>query len=101
LVEEVKENNSTWSVITSFWNIVTTSFDNVFNTVIRKKNYNGKITQLLAQGIGCFKQMISMGMHNNNDIVYMRASIQAIGNLLTTSYENGDIFERRKQLGVA
>ena len=101
LVEEVKENNSTWSVITSFWNIVTTSFDNVFNTVIRKKNYNGKITQLLAQGIGCFKQMISMGMNNNNDTVYMRASIQAIGNLLTTSYENGDIFERRKQLGVA
>jgi len=45
--------------------------------------------------------MISMGMHNNNDIVYMRASIQVIGNLLTTSYENGDIFERRKQLGVA
>jgi hypothetical protein len=101
LVEEVKENNSTWSVITSFWDLVTTSFNSVFNTVIRKKNYNGKIKQLLAQGIGCFKQMISMGMNTNNDTVYMRASIQAIGNLITSSYENGDILERRKQLGVA
>ena len=101
LVEEVKENNSTWSVITAFWDLVTTSFNSVFNTVIRKKNYNGKIKQLLAQGVGCFKQMISMGMNTNNDTVYMRASIQAIGNLITSSYENGDILERRKQLGVA
>lgn len=101
LVEEVKENNSTWSKITSFWDLVTSSFSEVFNTVIRKKNYGGKITQLLAQGIGCFKQMISMGMNTNTDTVYMNSTIQAIGNLITTSYDCGDILERRKQLGIA
>ena len=101
LVEEVKENNSTWSKITSFWDLVTSSFSEVFNAVIRKKNYNGKITQLLAQGIGCFKQMISMGMNTNTDTVYMNSTIQAIGSLITTSYDCGDILQRRKQLGVA
>lgn len=101
LVEEVKKNNPSSSKLTAYWQLVTTAFDTVFNTVIRKRNYGGKIKQLLLQGVGCFKQMISMGMNNNQDTYYLHSSIQAVSDLITTSYDNGDIFERRKLLGVA
>ena len=42
-----------------------------------------------------------MGMNNNQDTYYLHSSIQAVSDLITTSYDNGDIFERRKLLGVA
>ena len=100
LVECVKINNSTTSKITSFWNVVANSFDVPTKNVIRKKNYRGKITQLWAQGLGCIKQMISLGMDNNEDEYFVSATITALSNTLSGQYSMLEYKDRRKLLGV-
>ena len=100
LVEEVKVNNSTTSTITNFWNIVSTSFANTTKNVIRKKDYRAKITQLWAQGLGCIKQMISLGMDNNEDEYFISATITALSNTLSGQCSMIEYKDRRKLLGV-
>lgn len=101
LVEEVKENNTTWSKITPFWYVVSTSFKEVCNVIIRKKVYKAKVNKLWSQGIGCLKQMISIGMVSNNDTMFLKATIQAVENTLSSSLSSGDYYLRRQHLGVA
>lgn len=100
-VEEVKENNSTWSKITSFWKMVQSSFTEVRYSVIRKKNYKGRIVQLYQQGIGCIKQMISIGMVNNEDYGFVVSTKQALETTLLQSIELGEYYKRRQILGLA
>jgi len=101
LVEEVKENNTTWSKITQFWCVVQSSFTEVASQIIRKKCYNGKINQLWKQGIGCIKQMISMGMNNNEDTMFLVATKQALEITLSSSSTLNEYYKRRQVLGIA
>ena len=101
MVEFVKQNNTTSSKITDFWSKVVSSFKSVTTNLIRKKTYKGKVTQLWKQGIGCIKQMISVGMNNNTDWSYLHSTITALDSVLLDSIEDGEYYKRRKLLGVA
>ena len=101
MVDEVKDNNSTWSKVSTFWEYVTKAFVTTTQNVIRKKLYRGKVTQLWKQGVGCIKQMISVGMVNNEDWCYVKSTIQALENTLSSSIEDGEYYSRRQLLGVA
>ena len=94
-------NNSTWSKLSSFWIIVQSSFRETIDTIIRKKNYQGKVNQLWRQGIGCIKQMISIGMNTNEDIMFLKSTKQAIETTLSSSLISGEYYKRRQLLGVA
>lgn len=100
LVECVKINNSTTSIITDFWNVVSNSFDTPTKNIIRKKDYRGKITQLWSQGLGCIKQMISLGMDNNEDEYFISATITALSDTLSNDFSRIEYMDRRKLLGV-
>lgn len=101
LVEKVKENNTTTSVITDFWKVVIEAFDKAERVVIRAKNYSGKVNQLYQQGLGCISQMISIGMNNDTDTLFLNVSINKIRKDLIEAFENGEFLNRRKLLGVA
>jgi len=101
LVEEVKENNTTWSKITNFWFVVQQSFKEVSNTIIRKKKYDGKVNQLWKQGIGCISQMIAIGMNTNDDVMFLKSTITAIKNTLSQQEFDGEYYNRRQHLGIA
>lgn len=101
LVEEVKHNNSTWSLVTPFWKCVTGAFREVAHTIIRVKSYKAKINQLWLQGIGCLKQMISLGMNTNDEMMFYKSTIQAVDLHLNRSYRNREFLERRMLLGIA
>lgn len=100
-VEAKKTNNSTWSKISQFWIVVQSSFTETINSVIRKKNYQGKVNQLWRQGIGCIKQMISIGMNTNEDIMFLKSTKQALDITLSSSLTSGEYYRRRQVLGVA
>ena len=101
LVVDVKENNSTWSQTTPFWNCVTLSFNKVEETIIRIKSYKSKINQLWLQGSGCFKQMISMMMMNNTDAFAYKNTIKALEIDLQQAYHINDFIKRRQKIGIA
>ena len=101
LVEDVKQNNSTWSIITPFWKCVTGAFKEVGKTIIRVKSYKAKVNQLWLQGIGCIKQMISIGMVNNEEEYFMRNVIKAVSNDLQSSHHQQQYLHRRMKLGIA
>jgi hypothetical protein len=101
LVEEVKDNNTTWSRITKFWGVVQSSYNEICNTIIRKKRYNGRIIQLWKQGIGCISQMIALGMSNNVDTMFLASTIQAVETTLSSQQDDGSYFLRRQLLGIA
>jgi len=100
-VEQKNINNSTWSKVSPFWIVVQNSFKSVSNTIIRKKNYQGKINQLWKQGIGCLKQMVSLGMKTNEDTSFFLSTSQAVESVLNLSYNSGEYFKRRQILGIA
>lgn len=101
LVEVKNTNNSTWSKLSKFWLKVQSSFNTTVETIIRKKNYQGKVNQLWRQGIGCIKQMISIGMISNEDIMFLKSTKQAIDITLSSSLTSGEYYKRRQFLGVA
>jgi len=89
------------SVVTDFWSLVTKSFLAPIKVSIRKKNYNAKINQLWSQGLGCIKQMISVGMNANDDAYFVNSVTQALNEVLSSSYHRSEYYERRKHLGIA
>ena len=101
MVNKVEVNNSMKSVITDFWSLVTKSFSAPIKVSIRKKNYNAKINQLWSQGLGCIKQMISVGMNANDDAYFVNSVTQALNEVLSSSYHRSEYYERRKHLGIA
>lgn len=101
MVNKVEVNNSMKSVITNFWLVVTKSFSTPIKVSIRKKNYNAKINQLWSQGLGCIKQMISVGMNANDDAYFVSSVTQALNEVLSSSYHRSEYYERRKHLGIA
>ena len=101
LVDDVKENNSTWSILTPFWKCVTSAFKEVGKTIIRFKSYKAKQNQLWLQGIGCIKQMISLGMVNNQDKYFMKSVIKALDIDLNKSHHTNQYLNRRIKLGIA
>ena len=101
MVDKVEVNNSMKSVITDFWSLVTKSFLTPIKISIRKKNYNAKINQLWSQGLGCIKQMISVGMNANEDLYFVNSVTQALNEVLSSSYHRSEYYERRKHLGIA
>jgi len=101
MVDKVEVNNSMKSVITNFWSLVTKSFSAPIKVSIRKKNYNAKINQLWSQGLGCIKQMISVGMNANEDLYFVNSVTQALNEVLSSSYHRSEYYERRKHLGIA
>ncbi len=101
MVEKVDSNNSMKSVVTSFWNVVTKSFITPVVGAIRKKNYNAKITQLWSQGLGCIKQMIALGMNDNEDYYFINSVTAGLNEVLSLSYHNSEYEFRRRHLGIA
>ena len=101
MVDKVIVNNSMKSVVTDFWSLVTKSFSAPIKVSIRKKNYNAKINQLWSQGLGCIKQMISVGMNANDDAYFVNSVTQALNEVLSSSYHRSEYYERRKHLGIA
>ena len=65
------------------------------------KSYKAKINQLWLQGIGCLKQMISLGMNTNDEMMFYKSTIQAVDIHLNRSYRNREFLERRMLLGIA
>ena len=101
LVVDVKDNNSTWSILTPFWSCVTSSFNQVEETIIRIKSYKSKVNQLWLQGSGCIKQMISLMMMNNTDEFSYKNTIKALENDLKQAYNINDYVNRRRKIGIA
>ena len=101
LVVDVKDNNSTWSVLTPFWNCVILSFNKVEETIIRFKSNKSKINQLWSQGVGCIKQMVSLMMVNNTDEFSYKNTIKALEIDLEQAYNIHDYVNRRRKIGIA
>ena len=101
LVVDVKDNNSTWSVLTPFWNCVSLSFNKVEETIIRFKSNKSKINQLWSQGVGCIKQMVSLMMVNNTDEFSYKNTIKALEIDLEQAYNIHDYVNRRRKIGIA
>lgn len=100
LVDEVKKNNIQTSPISQFWLVVQSSFKNATNNIIRKRNFHGKVNQLLKQGIGCLQQAAAKGMMNNADYRFPDAIGDAVKKVLSSSYHSGELHERRLVLGL-
>lgn len=101
MVDEVKKNNIQLSSISKFWIVVQSAFTNVTTNIIRKRNYHGKVNQLIKQGIGCLTQAVAKGMRSNDDIGFTEAVGTAVKKVLLSSYHSGEIYSRRVMLGVA
>ena len=101
MVSSRKENNIQLSENTEFWSLVQQTFDLPKESVVRKKNYLGKVNQLYRQALGCIKQATSLGMLDNEDYGFVQSMGDALKLSLTQSYHLGEILDRRKLLGVA
>ena len=101
MVDEVKKNNIQLSPISKFWSIIQSAFKNPTTNIVRKRNYQGKVNQLIKQGIGCLSQAVARGMRSNDDIGFTEAVGTAVKKVLLSSYHNGEIYDRRVMLGVA
>jgi hypothetical protein len=101
LVEEKKKNNIQLSVNTPFWDCVTKSFLETAVKIVREKSFRGKINQLFKQATGCLTSMISYGMNNEEDILYMKCVIQAVDKYINEAYEDKIILHRRRLLGLS
>lgn len=101
MVDEVKKNNIQLSPISKFWSIIQSAFTTATTNIIRKRNYQGKVNQLIKQGIGCLTQAVAKGMRNNEDIGFTEAVGTAVKKVLLSSYHSGEIHSRRVMLGVA
>jgi len=101
MVDEVKKNNIQLSPISKFWLIIQSAFTTATTNIIRKRNYQGKVNQLIKQGIGCLTQAVAKGMRNNEDIGFTEAVGTAVKKVLLSSYHSGEIHSRRVMLGVA
>lgn len=101
MVDIVKHNNSTTSVISKFWICVQNGYKKVENNIIRKKINKSKLNQLWRQAIGCLNQMSSIGMNTNDDYSYVRSVIGAVENTMLDCINDGEYLHRRKLLGIA
>ena len=101
MVEEVKHNNSTTSVVSKFWIAVQNGYKKVENNIIRKKINKSKLNQLWRQAVGCLNQMSSIGMNNNDDYSYVRSVIGAVENTMLRCIDDGEYLQRRRLLGIA
>ena len=100
MVDNIKQNNIQLSVVSNFWSVVQKSFSLVTIKLIRKRNYDGKIQQLIQQGFGCIKQAVSIGMVDNTDTSFGRVMTDALQKCLTSSYHTGELMRRRLELGL-
>ena len=80
---------------------IQSAFKNPTTNIVRKRNYQGKVNQLIKQGIGCLSQAVARGMRSNDDIGFTEAVGTAVKKVLLSSYHNGEIYSRRVMLGVA
>ena len=101
MVEVVKHNNTTTSVISKFWIAVQNGYKKVENNIIRKKVNKSKLNQLFKQALGCLNQMSSIGMNTNDDYGYVRSVIGAVESKMLECIDDGEYYERRKLLGIA
>mgnify|MGYP001175855716 CR=1 FL=1 len=101
MVDVVKHNNSTTSVISKFWIAVQNGYKKVENNIIRKKTNKSKLNQLWKQALGCLNQMSSIGMSSNDDYSYVRSIIGAVENTMLDCINDGEYLHRRKLLGIA
>lgn len=101
MVDSVKQNNIQLSNVSSFWKVVQQSFTNATNNIIRKRNHQGKVHQLMNQAFGCLRQAVAKGMLDNEDIGFMKSVGTAVNQVLSSSYHSGEIYERRVVLGLA
>jgi hypothetical protein len=69
--------------------------------IVREKSFRGKINQLFKQATGCLTSMISYGMNNEEDILYMKCVIQAVDKYINEAYEDKIILHRRRLLGLS
>ena len=100
MVDEVKKNNIQLSQVSKFWKCIQESFNAPTKNVIRRRNYEGKFQQVFKQGIGCIKQAIALGMNNNDDDGFTDVITSSVKQVLTSSYHNGEILQRRLVLGL-
>ena len=100
MVDEVKHNNIQTSPISQFWLVVQQSFTQPTNNIVRKRNLNGKVNQLIKQGLGCLKQAVAKGMLNNDDDYFNKSVSTAVSKCLSSSYHNGELHQRRLLLGL-
>lgn len=100
MVDEVKKNNIQLSVVSNFWKCIQNSFTAPTNNIIRKRNYEGKFQQVFKQGLGCIKQAIALGMNNNDDSGFTNIVHQSVEQVLISSYQSGEILQRRLALGL-
>jgi len=100
MVTEVKRNNIQLSPISKFWMIIQSAFHTPTNNIIRKRNFEGKINQLIKQGLGCLAQAGAMGMNNESDIYFINSLSKSITESLSLLYHNGDIDSRRMRMGL-
>ncbi len=101
MVDEIKQNNIQLSPVSKFWSVVQTAFTEVTSRVIRKRNYQGKVNQLIKQGLGCLIQAVAKGMRTNEDVGFTEAVGDVAKKVLLSSYHSGEIYSRRVMLGVA
>ena len=101
MVTEVKKNNIQLSPVSKLWTIIQSAFVAPTNNIIRKRNFAGKMNQLIKQGLGCLAQASAMGMDKDNDVYFINALSKSVSESLSSLYHSGDIIERRKLLGVA
>ena len=101
MVEEVKHNNSTTSVVSKFWIAVQNGYKKVENNIIRKKINKSKLNQLWRQAVGCLNQMSSIGMNDNDDYSYVRSVIGAVETTMLRCIDDGEYLQRRRLLGIA
>jgi len=100
LVDKINRNNIQTSPISQFWLVVQLSFKNATNNIIRKRNFHGKVNQLIKQGLGCLQQAAAKGMNSNEDYRFPNAIGEAVKKVLSSSYHSGELLERRLVLGL-
>ena len=83
MVDSVKQNNIQLSNVSSFWKVVQQSFANATNNIIRKRNHQGKVHQLMNQAFGCLRQAVAKGMLDNEDIGFMKSVGTAVNQVLS------------------
>ena len=101
LVECKKKNNLQTSVVTDFWQCVTSSFSVSKHKVVRERKFSGKVDQLFRQGVGCLTTMIGYGMNDDTDLTYIKGVIGAVDKVINEAYEDNSILYRRRSLGFS
>ena len=100
MVTEVKRNNIQLSPVSKLWTIIQSAFIAPTNNIIRKRNFTGKMNQLIKQGLGCLAQAGAMGMNKENDIHFINSLSKSVTDGLSSLYHSGDIDSRRMKLGL-